>query len=255
MRMWGKKRPFEPLGLYAYEEERGFGAFITDHAEDVYKKLTPEQQKAAERLFQTITEQGPEGRAVRRPLEIDGIAEKTGLDTKLLESAIRPFQAEGFVIVTPSPRAPSPLVDISHEAIARQWWRLGPGRSEQGRMVEGWITKEGRFRRWVRQIEDAAKAHEQSGKDNGFPLSRPAVERSRKRRFGDATVSCQSTPGCFYGQAAQGKTASGSCRGSFWSPRLPCSSSWPASLYSRRNKDRRRFRPNTWRRRPRSKPM
>jgi energy-coupling factor transporter ATP-binding protein EcfA2 len=168
MRMWSAKKPFEPMGLDAYAGERGLSAFISDHAEQVYEKLKPAEQQCAEQLFRAITELGPQGRAVRRPLEVDEIARRTGMDKTLLASVISKFQEAGFLIVTPSPRTASPLVDISHEAIARQWWRLGPGRQEAGQLVEGWITKEDRSRRWLRQIEEAAAQYQESGMNRAF---------------------------------------------------------------------------------------
>jgi hypothetical protein len=147
MRMWSKKKDWEPLGLNEYEATRGLGAFLDDHADDVYKKLGIKQQEIAQCLFRTITERTEDGRAVRRAMELDAISEKTAYSPERLLPVIDTFKREGFLIATPSPRSPFPLIDISHEAVARQWIRLA-----------GWMTAEAQhLRAWKRLADDAAE--------------------------------------------------------------------------------------------------
>jgi hypothetical protein len=159
MRMWSKKKAWEPLGLNEYEATRGLGAFLNDHADDVFKKLGIEQQRIAELLFCAITERTEDGRAVRRAMELDAISGQAGYPSEKLQPVIDKFKREGFLIVTPSPRSPSPLVDISHEAVARQWKKL-----------EGWMTAEARHRRALKRLADDAKEWDAQGRKRDYLL-------------------------------------------------------------------------------------
>jgi energy-coupling factor transporter ATP-binding protein EcfA2 len=183
MRMWAKKRPWEPLGLAEYEAKRGLGAFLNDHADSVFNRLPKPGQAAAEALFRAITERTEDGRAVRRALELRTISEQTGLDETLLKTVVEAFQREGFLIVTQSSRSPSPLSDISHEAVARQWVRLG-----------NWMDAEARGRRALRRIREAAAEWNEHGRNKAYLFrglqlaSAEAEVRGRERRL-DSTAA------------------------------------------------------------------
>ena len=66
-----------------------------------------------------------EGNLVRRASELDRIQASTGVPPGTLREVIAAFEREGFLVVTTSAEDRPPLIDISHEAIARQWRRLG----------------------------------------------------------------------------------------------------------------------------------
>ena len=154
MRMWASRAPFEPLGESPLGTAGGLGEFLNEHAEQVYGALSPEQKTAAEKLFRCITEMTDEGNLVRRASELDRIQASTGVPVNTLRDVVAAFEREGFLVVTPSAEGGrSPLVDISHEAIARQWRRLG----SKDPLNAGWIVKEARQRAALVQVERAAK--------------------------------------------------------------------------------------------------
>ena len=153
MRMWANRAPFEPLGDASLGTAGSLGELLNDHAEQVYAALSPEQKAATEKLFRCITEMTEEGNVVRRATEFDRIAAGTGVPGPTLRSVVDAFEREGFLVVTPSGEGRSPLIDISHEAIARQWRRLG----SKDPLATGWIVKESRQRAALLQVERAAK--------------------------------------------------------------------------------------------------
>ena len=165
MRMWASRAPFEPLGESPLGTAGGLGEFLNEHAEQVYGALSPEQKTAAEKLFRCITEMTDEGNLVRRASELDRIQASTGVPVNTLRDVVAAFEREGFLVVTPSAEGGrSPLVDISHEAIARQWRRLG----SKDPLNAGWIVKEARQRTALLQVERAAKEWTDNAQGNDF---------------------------------------------------------------------------------------
>jgi hypothetical protein len=164
MRMWASRAPFEPLGESPLGTAGGLGEFLNDHAEQVYGALSPEQKAAAEKLFRCITEMTDEGNLVRRASELDRIQASTGVPAAILRGVVAAFERQGFLVVTPSAEGRSPLVDISHEAIARQWRRLG----SKDPVAAGWIVKEARQRAALLQVEHAAKEWTDNAQGSDF---------------------------------------------------------------------------------------
>ena len=166
MRMWAKKPAWDPLGLPEYEaqvselapgETGGIGAFISAHAREVVSKLNPGEPDVARSLFQAITELTEDGRAVRRALPLDDIARRTGYSVNKLKPVIEAFRSAGFLNLWQNAHTDSPLVDLSHEAIARQWPDL-----------RNWMLEALRIRRTERRIEEAAKEWELHAHDKGY---------------------------------------------------------------------------------------
>ena len=178
MRMWPHRNPFAPLGLDLYPEAGWLGALLDSHAEQVYQSLNANETPLAEALFRCITERTAEGRVVRRAQQLDTIAKLTGIPAERLLAVIRRFQSEGFLVVIESD---SPLIDISHEAVARQWKRLGTGvwekREDRQEWVEGWIVAEARERRTASRLQEAAAEWERSGRDKSYLFRGPQLQR------------------------------------------------------------------------------
>ena len=174
MRMWASRAPFEPLGESPLGTAGGLGEFLNDHAEQVYGALSPELKSAAEKLFRSITEMTEEGNLVRRARELDRIQASTAIPVNTLRDVIGAFEREGFLVVTPSAEGRSPLVDISHEAIARQWRRLG----SRDALAPGWIVKEARQRAALLQVERAAKEWSDNAQGNDFLLKGLRLENA-----------------------------------------------------------------------------
>ena len=164
MRMWVNRAPFEPLSDAALGTASSLGELLNDHAEQVYAALSPEQKTAAEKLFRCITEMTEDGNVVRRATEFDRIVAATGVPAQTLRSVVDAFEGDGFLVVTTSGEGRSPLIDISHEAIARQWRRLG----SKDPLTAGWIVKESRQRTALLQVERAAKEWSDNAQGTDF---------------------------------------------------------------------------------------
>ena len=174
MRMWASRAPFEPLGESPLGTAGGLGEFLNDHAEQVYGAMSPEQKAAAEKLFRCITEMTDEGNLVRRASELDRIQASTGVPPGTLRDVIAAFEREGFLVVTTSAEDRPPLIDISHEAIARQWRRLG----SKDPVAPGWIVKEARQRAALLQVERAAREWADNAQESDFLLKGLRLENA-----------------------------------------------------------------------------
>jgi hypothetical protein len=168
MRMWTKRRLWEPLGLDAYEGGTVLGAFLDEHADSIYASLPtlPSDDRpdsiAAETLFRQITEKASDGRILRHPLRLTAIGGSTGISEVRLWNTARVFQSEGFL--KPSPGSSSFLADISHEALARKWVRLG-----------AWINDEATIRGQVQRLLTISEEWNRNRRSNRDLLYRGKV--------------------------------------------------------------------------------
>ena len=82
---------------------------------------------------------------MRRATASSDIQSLTGLSQDRLDRVVAAFHAEGFLNVWQSPNDESVLVDLTHEAVARQW-----------RELREWMVEESRVRRNIRRVAEAA---------------------------------------------------------------------------------------------------
>jgi Novel STAND NTPase 1 len=169
--MWprARRQRWEPMGVELYPAEGGLAAFVDQHAEAVYAGLEkPELKDAAQSLFRAITEMTVDDRPVRRPMPFDAIVTETGQPAGRLNAVIDAFRREGFVKDEGAVRT----IDITHEAVARQWKRLGQEFFEAvaDRKVrrEGWMIVEARRRRAAAAVHDATKDWVRNGRDKAY---------------------------------------------------------------------------------------
>jgi len=124
----------------------GIGKALSKHAESLFNQLTPMQQLHADALFRAITAM-PEGgnRDARRPQKLADIARFAGLQPEewdVFAPVLRAFASEGVNFLHfAEPIDGSTVVDISHEALIRQWDRLRDLVALEGEQAEA-------YRRW-----------------------------------------------------------------------------------------------------------
>lgn len=118
------------------------------HADEILASLSPlnrierilcPEQMAAVDLFRAITEQRSAeagGQAVRRPQSLARIAKWTGRKWQEFKPAISAYSKEGtnFLHIN-STLNKDTIVDISHEALIRQWQRLRQWVSQEARLA------------------------------------------------------------------------------------------------------------------------
>jgi energy-coupling factor transporter ATP-binding protein EcfA2 len=147
MRMWQRRRSGEPLSLSTYEAVGTLSDCLSNHAEEIFGELTKvKRDAAAEALFRSIT-QVFKNRKVRRPRPLREIEQDTGVPIEQLKTVAEEFRKEGrsFLMTTPGGLAPDSIVDISHEALIRQWSRLAI-----------WVENEAEEQARIARLEDIA---------------------------------------------------------------------------------------------------
>jgi hypothetical protein len=134
------------LNLQHYAAVGGVTGALSHHADAIYERLgaTTERRHAlrlaTRRLFQSLVEVGSRGRVTRRPLQFAQIVVETGVPDDDLKEVIEAFREVGHSFLMPprpQPIEDSTVIDVSHEALIRQWDKLN------GRDVdEDWLKEE-----------------------------------------------------------------------------------------------------------------
>ena len=139
MRMWGHARtrtgsemPVITLDDYAAVES--LADALSDHADEALAGLDGAGQAVAQVFFRRLTERGPGGRDLRRPVRLSDLAAVAGVSEAQAAAVVDVFRGEGRSFLMPPsdvPLAPDTVVDITHESLIRQWKRL-----------QGWVAQE-----------------------------------------------------------------------------------------------------------------
>jgi WD40 repeat protein len=124
------------LTLEQYQAAGGVAGALSAHLDSLYGSLTSAQQQCAEKLFKALCHSSTElrSRDVRRPITLREALQASGTDQESLNALIGTFSGEGKSFLTVQGRGDDPeaIVDISHEALIRQWGRL-----------QNWVREEG----------------------------------------------------------------------------------------------------------------
>jgi lipoprotein NlpI/rhodanese-related sulfurtransferase len=125
---------------------------LSNHADEILARLTPEQQRLAQVLFRALTHsEGGTGRDVRRPIRLADAAAIAEVPPADLVPVIEAFRAPGRHFLTPAPPhplAPDTIIDISHESLIRQWASLRRWVREEFGSAERYRNLEGNARIW-----------------------------------------------------------------------------------------------------------
>ncbi len=145
MRLWDADG--HALTLDAYERLGGLRRALNDHAEEAFAELSTVQQRIAEVFFRAMTELGPDGRAIRRPVALGDVGRLAGAPADAVRDVVEIFSQEGRSFLAPLAAADGDdaMLDITHEALIRQWRRL-----------HGWTADEARQAKLYRRLEGAA---------------------------------------------------------------------------------------------------
>jgi tetratricopeptide (TPR) repeat protein len=122
----------EKLDVRHYKAIGEMSGALSQHAEKVYANLDPDPERAehlkqvAEKLFRCLTDRDSENRGVRRPTAFLSMVAVTGAPEGDVAHIVATYSATGVSFLTAN--APPPyrdaILDISHEALMRLWWRL-----------------------------------------------------------------------------------------------------------------------------------
>ncbi len=148
MRIWERTGDTDAFDTEDYEAVGTFSNCLSAHAEEVYGELDERGKKVAELLFRNIT-QVYQNRKIRRPQPVGEITRVTRVGVEELAPVIGAFSRAGrsFLVTTEGALRPESIVDVSHEALIRQWVRLC-----------GWVENEADRQGRVSRLEtDAAE--------------------------------------------------------------------------------------------------
>ena len=124
---------------------------LNTHAEEVFGRLSEDEQRACEALLRAITA-GREGAdAVRRPQRLADIAEWSGLEAAALRAVAERLAApEVSFVHIGHEQGDACVIDLTHEALMRQWERLQSWVGSELARGQGW-------QRWqARAVEHGA---------------------------------------------------------------------------------------------------
>ena len=164
LQMWNRVRETrkdQPLCLTQddYRGAGGFEAALNQHADQLYGELGPgpepgqpsEKQRVAERLFRSLAVRSPQGTLVRRLSSLGEVASIAGVSEQVVAEVVEHFRQPGcnFLVATPqTPLTGKTTLDISHEALLRQWDRLGKWLDEEAKSAADYCRLEADARSW-----------------------------------------------------------------------------------------------------------
>ncbi|KPL12379.1 MAG: hypothetical protein AMS23_04805 [Bacteroides sp. SM1_62] len=149
------KQADQPINIYDYKAVGGLEEAISLHTEELYNELSEDEKIACKKIFQTITESGADNKGIRRPTSIANILRISKCSREDVYKVANLFRAEGNSIITPDileELSDETVLDISHEAVMRNWKRL-----------KSWIEEESDAVQLYLRLIDASMLY-QSGK-------------------------------------------------------------------------------------------
>jgi WD40 repeat protein/energy-coupling factor transporter ATP-binding protein EcfA2 len=134
--------PQEPLDLRHYEAIGTMREALSRHCDRAYGELDAAGQRIAEAMFKALTDQGTDGRGIRRPVPLGEVCEITGAGTAAVAAVVERFRRTGRSFLMPpagvSLHAGS-VLDLSHESLMRVWRRLAGWAEDEARSAQVYI--------------------------------------------------------------------------------------------------------------------
>ncbi|MCP4693522.1 MAG: hypothetical protein GY859_36135, partial [Desulfobacterales bacterium] len=139
------------LTLKEYVAIGGLDKALSNHADEAYNDLKPDQQRIAEILFRALGERAEGKRDTRRPVRLSEPASVAGEPVEAVAEVADAFREKGRGFLTPPGPAPlgeATVVDISHETLIRQWERLKEWVADEAESAEIYHRLESTARLW-----------------------------------------------------------------------------------------------------------
>ena len=135
MRTWQESAGESSIQLAHYSRAGRMSGALNQHAKQLYSELSEPQQAIAKRVFQRLTEKETAGRDIRRPTSFGELREVTGASRGELAHVIEHFRDFLYSSDKP-PFTDRSMVDITHEALIRQWEDLRNWAAEESHSAE-----------------------------------------------------------------------------------------------------------------------
>ena len=171
MRTWTKAEGAELVEMRHYEAAGKMAGALDQHADELYDALSPDRRRIARKLFQRLTEKEAQGRDIRRATSFGELTRLTNASREETLAVVEHFR--GFLAMpAPGEMRDASIVDITHEALIRQWRRL-----------RGWAAEEAEAARIYHRLADDA-GHEDADPWRGARLL-DAVKLKRDEGWND----------------------------------------------------------------------
>lgn len=182
MRLWDLNEGTRRLVLADLDALGGLRQALEDHVEEAFSELQPKQRRIAEVLFRSLSERGPEERDTRRPVRLGEVALLADVELGEVSAVVEVFRKPGRSFLMPpagTPLRQETLLDITHEALIRQWRRLHDWTADEAERAElyqrisaaaeRWET--GKSALWVDpDLDDALRWREQTQPNSAWAM-------------------------------------------------------------------------------------
>ncbi len=141
------------IGIADYEAVGRLKGAISQHAGQALESLDERHRYVCARLFRTITTRTDDGRELRKPERISGIAAQTGCSQQEIIAVADVFRAPEYSFITPTREVPlngDSILDLTHESIIRLWG-----------MLRNWMDEETSSVKLYRQLAAAAEQYQE----------------------------------------------------------------------------------------------
>ncbi len=127
----------------------GLDSALSNHLDEVYGDLTVKQQTIAEKMFRSLCDKDDDGKWTRRWMTIADMGRTAAVPPDEVFPVVDAFIRAGrnFLVASrDGTLTPQTTVDISHEALIRQWGRM-----------QAWLQKEQESAQQYRRLLDTAR--------------------------------------------------------------------------------------------------
>jgi WD40 repeat protein/serine/threonine protein kinase len=156
--LW-ERREGSQLTHAAYEEIGGVAGALARHANDVYTRLTPEEQRLARRAFVQMVKPGEGTEDTRRVATRNELTEAGWQLAQKL--------ADERLVVTGVNNSGQETAEVVHEALIRSWDLLGD-----------WMENDRNYRAWQERLRAAMNQWQASNEDEGALLRGAVLQQA-----------------------------------------------------------------------------
>lgn len=153
MRLWDLSTGDHHLRAADLDALGGLQAALEAHAEEAFAELSDAQRRIAEILYRALAERGPDERDIRRPVPLGEVADLAAVEPGAVAAVVERFRRAGRSFLMPPPEVPldrDSMLDITHEALIRQWSRLRTWTADEAKRAEHYRRVADAARRWRR---------------------------------------------------------------------------------------------------------
>lgn len=150
---WAENREKgEEIDFRHYNAVGKIAEALSQHADEAYDKLSPNQKHVAEVLFKRLTERGSDNYGIRRPGTVREVAKIANVDESIVIEVAEHFRQPGLSLLMPPPNIElyaDSILEISHESLMRIWTRL-----------KNWVDEENDSAEMYLRISEAAALYQ-----------------------------------------------------------------------------------------------